>query len=223
MRHFTWLLRRERIQPNLKTCKKKLPRLTRAGFSWLFILLGLLTFLTIGFQVEKAKAIEIGDKIIRTSWRGTSFPVENFQRYSSPYGYRWNPDGSAGWGFHRGIDIAAPSGSYIRNWASGEVVEVGNDRLCGTKVVVRSDEWEHVYCHLKGRPQKSPEGRYLSDLDGSILVRQGEYVKAGTRIGRVGMTGRTTGPHLHWGVKYHGSYIDPALVLQAMYQQQIGY
>ncbi|NEO61799.1 MAG: M23 family metallopeptidase, partial [Moorea sp. SIO4G2] len=38
------------------------------------------------------------------------------------------------------------------------------------------------------------------------------------RIGRVGMTGRTTGPHLHWGLKYGKQYVDPAQVLRAMYK-----
>lgn len=220
MRYLISLLRRERIQPKLKPYKHKRKRLSRLGISLLLATIGLVSFLTLSFQAEQVKAFEIADKITRTSWRGTSFPVENFQRYSSAYGYRLNPDGSPGWGFHRGIDMAAPAGSYIRSWANGEVVEISNDRLCGTKVAIRSGEWDHVYCHLKGRAVKSPQGNYLRDSDGEVELSEGQYITAGTRIGRVGMSGRTTGPHLHWGLKYNGTYIDPALVLQAMYRQQ---
>ena len=223
MRHFFWWLRHKPILPKLKPHKLHHKRLLPVGFSLLFFAFGLVTFLTLGFQAERVKAIEIADKITRINWQGTSFPVENFVRYSSAYGYRLNPDGSPGWGFHRGIDMAAPAGSYIRNWANGEVVKITNDRLCGTQVVIKSDEWEHVYCHLKGRAATSDRGDYLRDPDSEIELWEGQYISAGTRIGRVGTTGRTTGPHLHWGVKYDGTYIDPALVLQAMYQQQTGY
>ena len=62
--------------------------------------------------------------------------------------------------------------------------------------------------------------RYLIDREGGILIWEGQQVNAGARIGRVGMTGRTTGPHLHWGLKYAKNYVDPALVLRAMYAQQ---
>ena len=222
MRHFNWLLRRDRIL-SLKLHPKKRQRLNRIAVSLFFVTLGLVTFLTLGLQAEKAKALEIGDKITRENWRGTSFPVENFQRYSSAYGYRWHPDGASGWGFHRGLDLAAPNGSYIRSWADGQVTEISNDRLCGTKIVIRSGKWEHIYCHLKGRAAKSSEGDYLSDRNGEIELVEGQYIKAGTRIGRVGMTGRTTGPHLHWGLKYDCTYIYPALVLHAMYRQQSSY
>ncbi|MFB2922900.1 MULTISPECIES: M23 family metallopeptidase [Aerosakkonema] len=220
MRHLISLLRRERKQQKLKPPKKRDKRLVRFVTSIFFVVLGLVAFLALGFQAEKAKAIEIADSIMRSNWRSTSFPVENFQRYSSAYGYRLNPDGSPGWGFHRGIDIAAPAGSYIRSWSTGEVVEIANDRLCGTKLVIKSGEWQHIYCHLKGRAASSPQGNYLNDPESGLQIWEGQQVNAGIRIGRVGTTGRTTGPHLHWGLKYDGTYVDPGLVLQAMYQQQ---
>ncbi|MCL1474078.1 M23 family metallopeptidase [Argonema antarcticum] len=220
MRHLIWLLSREPKHQKLKPSKKTGKRLVRFGTTLFFVVLGLVTFLALGFQAEKAKAMEIADSIMRSNLRDTSFPVENFQRYSSAYGYRLNPDGSAGWGFHRGIDIAAPAGSYIRSWSNGEVVEVANDRLCGTKVVVKSGSWQHIYCHLKGRAASSPQGRYLNDPESGLQIWEGQQISAGNRIGRVGTTGRTTGPHLHWGLKYYNTYVDPGLVLQAMYRQQ---
>lgn len=73
---------------------------------------------------------------------------------------------------------------------------------------------------MKGRVEKQGDNRYLIDREGGIQIWEGQQVSAGTRIGRVGMTGRTTGPHLHWGLKYANSYVDPALVLRAMYTQQ---
>jgi murein DD-endopeptidase MepM/ murein hydrolase activator NlpD len=58
-------------------------------------------------------------------------------------------------------------------------------------------------------------GRVLVDRAGGIEIRQGQRVTSGQRIGRVGMTGSTTGPHLHWGMKYDGAWVDPALVIKA--------
>ena len=51
-------------------------------------------------------------------WGKASFPVENFQRYTSPFGYRIHPV-TGRRQFHSGLDIAAPLGSYIRNWWGG--------------------------------------------------------------------------------------------------------
>lgn len=154
-------------------------------------------------------------------WQGASFPVENFQTYTSPFGYRSSPDGSGGTQFHRGLDLAAPDGSYIRNWWGGKVVEVSDNSACGTSVVIESGEWEHVYCHMQGYVEKDAAGRlYMIDRGGGLQIWEGQMVPAGSRIGRVGMTGRTTGPHLHWGLKYGGQWVDPALVLRAMYAEQ---
>ncbi len=153
-------------------------------------------------------------------WRGASFPVENFQTYTSPFGLRQSPDGSYTQEYHRGLDMAAPEGSYIRNWWAGKVVEVSDDSACGTSVVVESARWEHIYCHMQGHVEVVNGQRTMVDREGSIQIREDQVVPAGVRIGRVGMTGRTTGPHLHWGLKYAGQWVDPALVLRAMYAEQ---
>ncbi|NET09161.1 MAG: M23 family metallopeptidase [Merismopedia sp. SIO2A8] len=149
-------------------------------------------------------------------WASASFPVEQFQSYTSPFGYRTSPSGGYRQEFHYGLDIAAPKSSYIRNWWTGTVLEVFDGGSCGTSIVIQSGEWMHMYCHMEGRVESRNGDAYLIDRDGGIQIRQGQEILAGDRIGRVGMTGRTTGPHLHWGLKYQGHWVDPAWVLQAM-------
>ncbi|MFM1841623.1 MAG: hypothetical protein RLZZ490_354 [Cyanobacteriota bacterium] len=149
-------------------------------------------------------------------WEYASFPVENFQAYTSGFGPRRSPLPGAS-SFHNGLDLAAPLGSYVRNWWHGHIVEVSDHTGCGTMIRVQSGNWQHIYCHLMGRVEVYQGQRYIVDRSGGIILQQGQELVAGTRIGRVGMTGRTTGPHLHWGMKYNGVYIDPARVLQAMY------
>ncbi|HEY9761143.1 MAG TPA: M23 family metallopeptidase [Trichocoleus sp.] len=153
------------------------------------------------------------------SWQFASFPVENFTTYTSPFGYRAHPFG--GYRFHYGLDMAAPMGSYVRNWWDGTVVEVSDDTACGTSAIIKSGEWLHIYCHMQGYIVVEVDGdRFLVDRDGGIELKQGSQIKAGARVGRVGMTGRTTGPHLHWGLKYKGAWVDPALVIKSMVEEQ---
>ncbi len=154
-----------------------------------------------------------------TQWQQASFPVENFQAYTSPFGYRSDPYGGDQ-RFHYGLDMAAPSGSYIRSWWGGQVIEVSDDSSCGTSVVVQSGNWMHIYCHMQGYVTQDGSGRYMLDNEGGLRIREGQLVDTGMRIGRIGMTGRTTGPHLHWGLKYNDNWVDPALVLRAMYSSQ---
>jgi murein DD-endopeptidase MepM/ murein hydrolase activator NlpD len=155
-----------------------------------------------------------------SSWQSASFPVENFVAYTSSFGYRQHPFG--GFRFHYGLDIAAPLGSYIRAWWAGTVIEVSDDTACGTSIVIQSDHWLHIYCHMQGRVVVESDGdRWLVDREGGLQIRQGDAVTTGQRIGRVGMTGSTTGPHLHWGLKYQSSWVDPAWVLRVMREEQI--
>lgn len=155
-------------------------------------------------------------------WRSGSFPVERFQGYTSPFGYRISPTGGYTREFHSGLDFAAPDGAYIRNWWNGRVISVSDHTACGTAVRVQSGSWIHVYCHMKGFVARDSSGPYMIDKAAGIRIRQGQQVVAGQRIGRVGMTGRTTGPHLHWTLKYQGKYVDPAIVLRTMYTVQSG-
>lgn len=175
------------------------------------------------WKQQTAKATEVDNQVATSSsWGGASFPVENFTAYTSPFGYRRSATGGQAWEFHRGLDLAAPQGSYIRNWWSGKVVTVSDRTGCGTHIVIKSGEWEHTYCHMKGHVENLGSERYLVDREGGIQILEGQQINSGVRIGRVGMTGRTTGPHLHWGLKYANNYVDPGLVLRAMYAQQKG-
>lgn len=189
-------------------------------FQPMLVLAGLLSLslVGLGWKQELVKAQESDVQQIATAntpWQAASFPVENFEGYTSTFGPR-------GGDFHYGLDVAAAEGSYIRNWWAGQVAEVWEDGRCGTGIIIRSGQWEHIYCHLKGRVETANGGRYYIDRDGGLQIWQGQIVPAGARIARVGMTGRTTGPHLHWGLKYAGQWVDPAVVLREMYAQQTG-
>lgn len=195
---------------------------------WLrFLSLGLIAiasviWLNLGSKPQPAQAVDIPPQPVEISsnWQAASFPVENFQGYSSPFGYRSSPTNPSKQEFHRGLDIAAPVGSYVRNWWSGQVLELSDNTNCGTMIRIQSGAWQHIYCHLSGHVEGSTNGKYLIDREGGIQLWEGQQIAAGTRMARIGMTGRTTGPHLHWGLKYSNDYVDPAIVLQAMYQQQ---
>jgi murein DD-endopeptidase MepM/ murein hydrolase activator NlpD len=177
--------------------------------------------LAINAGAADQQVVQISQAQVATgTWQGASFPVENFQAYTSPFGYRSSPYGGYTQEFHYGLDMAAPEGSYIRTWWSGKVVEVSDDSNCGTSVVIESGPWMHIYCHMQGHVESEDGKRYMIDRDGGVQIWENQQIQAGSRLGRVGMTGRTTGPHLHWGLKYDKNWVDPALVLRAMYVNQ---
>jgi len=99
--------------------------------------------------------------------------------------------------FHDGIDLAAPLGTTVQAIASGRVILAG--RLSDGAVVVEIDHGSAVslYGHLQS----------------ALLVTEGESVSAGEPLGAVGLTGNTTGPHLHFEILVSGEPIDPLLVL----------
>lgn len=141
-------------------------------------------------------------------WGRGQFPVPVFLGYTSHYGVRSGPSGAPE--LHQGLDIAAPFGSPVRSWWGGRVAQVIDDQRCGLGVVVRSGAWEHLYCHLAGAVH---QGVYRTE---GVQLAAGASVRPGQVIGRVGVSGRSTGPHLHWALRYGDRWLDPALILRAM-------
>jgi murein DD-endopeptidase MepM/ murein hydrolase activator NlpD len=97
-------------------------------------------------------------------------------------------------GGHDGIDLAAPTGTPVRAVARGRVVKVR--------------KWRHSYG--KHVVLKHRGGRSLSAHLSGIQVRKGQRIDRGQVIGRVGSTGNSTGPHLHFVLKSRGRTVDPA-------------
>lgn len=135
------------------------------------------------------------------SEQGFIFPVDvsGFSYVSSRYGYRTDPITGARGSFHNGIDLAAYYGTPIYAAKTGEVTRVVDSYLYGKYVIVNhGDGYSTYYGHMT---------RYV--------VEVGQVVKQGEIIGYVGMTGvYATGYHLHFGVFYNGSTVDPADYIQ---------
>jgi murein DD-endopeptidase MepM/ murein hydrolase activator NlpD len=120
-------------------------------------------------------------------------------------GFAWEPPLGNCAHFHQGIDIAAPMYTKIRAAASGVVVFAGPNPWdpypkAWIVIIAHSESLQTWYAHVDNAVRPP-------------AVRAGESVAAGDVIAYIGMTGRTTGPHLHWAVMHNGSFVNPRLYL----------
>ena len=123
---------------------------------------------------------------------GMCMPLEK-SVLTSAYGMRISPI-SGKWKMHRGIDLASPKGSRILACREGTVkTAVKNHPVYGNYIIIRHPNgMESLYAHMD-----------------TISVEKNAKVATGQRIGTVGMTGQTTGPHLHFEISQNGSSLNP--------------
>ncbi len=127
---------------------------------------------------------------------GTFTVPVDYTRVTSKFGYRVNPVTNE-YGFHSGIDLAASAGTSIRAAFTGTVKKAAYSEGRGNYIVLaHPNGLETVYCHCS-----------------EIIAAEGENVRSGEVIARVGSTGQATGPHLHLEILLNGIRYDPAWIL----------
>ena len=120
-------------------------------------------------------------------------------------GFSWEPAYGSCRHFHNGIDIANDLYTPVRAAGDGRVVFAGANPYdsypkAWIVIVAHSSSLLTWYAHLDNGPHPIP-------------VKAGQWVLRGQVIGYEGMTGHTTGPHLHWAVVYNGHFTNPRLFL----------
>lgn len=146
---------------------------------------------------ELAKIIQ--SRQVKTAYIGGEmlWPVKGYYKISSPYGNRIHPILKK-MKFHSGIDIQAPTGANILAANDGEVIFAGWKSGYGNFIIVdHGGKTATAYAHCS-----------------RIVARDGQKVKKGDVIAKVGTTGYSTGPHLHFEVRVNGNTIDPTSKLK---------
>ena len=121
-----------------------------------------------------------------------SWPLPASDYITSDFGHRESPTAGAS-SNHQGIDIGASTGSSITAADGGTVITASYSSSAGNYVVIsHGNGLSTVYMHCS-----------------KLLVSEGDTVSKGQTIAKVGSTGYSTGPHLHFGVRKNGSYVNP--------------
>ena len=144
-------------------------------------------------EAKKNQSSAGGDSTVKKGNTNFIWPCPASGRISSAFGDRSSPTEGASTN-HKGLDIPAPSGSSIVAAADGKVVISTYSYSAGNYIMIdHGGGLTTVYMHCS-----------------QLLVKEGETVKQGQTIAKVGSTGYSTGPHLHFGVRSGGSYVNPS-------------
>lgn len=120
------------------------------------------------------------------------FPLASYTRVSDEYGMRIHPTLGVEQ-FHNGVDLASPKGTAIYAAYDGKVVAATYSATMGNYIMIdHGDELYTIYMHAS-----------------ALYVEKGAIVVRGETIAAVGSTGRSTGNHLHFGVRRNGAYVSP--------------
>jgi len=126
-----------------------------------------------------------------------NWPLPFRGRISSGFGMRIHPITKL-WSFHNGIDLPAPKNTKILAVADGKVYFSGYKYLSGRTIIIKHPNGMYsIYAHCN-----------------KLYVKKGDWVKQGKVIASVGLTGRTTGYHLHFGLKKRNKYLNPLKYLK---------
>ncbi len=121
-----------------------------------------------------------------------AWPCPGYKRISDEYGSRMHPILGVE-KFHNGLDMAAPSGTAILAAYDGDVVAAAYSGSMGNYIMIDHGSGLYtIYMHCS-----------------ALYVSKGQSVSKGQNIAAVGSTGRSTGPHLHFGVRLNGNYTSP--------------
>jgi len=141
---------------------------------------------------EKKRLLEQNKKAIVYDGGEFAWPCPGYSRISDDYGMRMHPTLKVE-KFHNGIDMAASTGTAILAAYDGEVVKADYSSSMGNYCMIdHGDGLYTIYMHAS-----------------SISAKEGQLVVRGEQIGKVGSTGLSTGPHLHFSVRRNGEYVNP--------------
>jgi len=139
---------------------------------------------TYGIKVDAAPAISMD-----------GMPIKGI--ISTPFGAQRYVNGEPR-SPHSGLDIAAPAGTPVHAPLAGKVLLVAAMYLNGNTVAIgHGNGLVSVYSHMR-----------------STAVHEGDWLDVGSLIGKVGATGRATGPHLHWGIRFYNARVNPDSLLK---------
>ena len=177
----------------------------------IFIIIFISLFFIPFFSESYFEYSQSSNIIIDISSSGYAWPSPGYTTINTYFGYRYSPTAGAS-SYHSGLDIGAPEGAQLIATTSGEITFTGFLGGGGYTITLTSGNIKFTYCHV------SPY----------YIVKKGDYVTRGQVIGYVGpkyvygvkgnqysdengrpTNGATTGPHLHFGVRVNGDYVDP--------------